>query len=75
MNTQHATPAAKSKKQTAFARALDQEVCELDTIHAGLVRHMNAWRGANDAALARAESVMARMDVMIERLEARRQRG
>ena len=75
MNTHHATPAAKSKKQIAFARALEQEAGELDNIRTGLVRHMHAWRGAHEAALARVENVMARMDVMIERLEARRAGG
>ena len=75
MNTRHATPAAKkAKTQAPFTRALEQEAGELDVLHTGLVRHLNAWRGAHDAAISRVGAVMARMDGAIERLEARQAR-
>lgn len=75
MNTQHATPAAKTKNQTTLARALEQETTELETLHTGLVRHLNAWRGAHDATIARLDTVMTRIDGVIERLEARQKRS
>jgi hypothetical protein len=71
MNTLHATPAGNTKKQTASARALEQETGELDNLHKGLVRHFNAWRAAHDATTSRASLLMERMDSVIERLETR----
>lgn len=75
MNTHHATPANKPKAQTHFTGALEQEAGELDALHAGLVRHLDAWRGAHDATILRLGAVMARMDAVLERVEARRSRG
>ncbi len=71
MTAQHATPATKAKTKATFARALEQEAGELDAMHTGLVRHLDAWRGAHDAAVSRVATVMARMDAAIDRIEAR----
>ena len=75
MNTHHATPTRKLKTQTHFTGALEQEAGELDALHAGLVRHLDAWRGAHDATVLRLGAVMARMDAVLERVEGRRAKG
>ncbi|MEQ1863800.1 MAG: hypothetical protein ABL996_04010 [Micropepsaceae bacterium] len=70
MKTQHATP-ARTKAKTTFAHALELEAVELGTLHTGLVRHLDAWRGAHEAATLRVAAVTARIDAAIERIEAR----
>lgn len=71
MKTQHTTPATKAKTKATFTHALEQEAVELGTLHAGLVRHLEAWRGAHEAATLRVAAVTARIDAAIERIEAR----
>ena len=73
MKTQHAMPATKSKikARSTFALSLEQEAGELETLHTGLVRHLDAWRGAHEAATSRVTAVTARIDAAIERIEAR----
>ena len=51
--------------------ALEQEAVELGTLHTGLVRHLEAWRGAHEAATLRVAAVTARIDAAIDRIEAR----
>jgi hypothetical protein len=71
MKTQHATPAAKAKTKTTFTQALEQEAVELGSLHTGLVRHLDAWRGAHNAATLRVAAVTARIDAAIDRIEAK----
>lgn len=72
MKTQHATPAAKAKtkNKATLAQTLEQEAVELGTLHTGLVRHLEAWRGAHEAATLRVAAVTARIDAAIDRIEA-----
>jgi hypothetical protein len=62
---------AKTKKRAqqapAFVQALDIPADELSAMHTGLVRRMNAWREAHDAAAARLDAILARTDSILER--------
>lgn len=70
MMTAHATPArTETTTQRTIAPALELETGELDALHAGLVRHLSAWRDAHEAAILRMGAVMARMDAILERVE------
>jgi hypothetical protein len=71
MNPQHATPAKSTQTQPNFARALKQEAIELDALHTGLVRRLDAWRGAHDAATSSLNTMLARIDAALERVNAR----
>lgn len=74
MNTAHATPATKSPRQKPFGQTLEQEAGELGALHTGLVRHLDAWRDAHEAAIMRLGAVMARIDAILERVERRQER-
>jgi hypothetical protein len=54
-----------------FSATLEQEAGELHALHAGLVRHLSAWRDAHETAIMRLGAVMARIDAMVERIERR----
>ena len=76
MTTAPATQSTKAITATkAIAPALAQEAGELDALHAGLVRHLAAWRDAHEAAIFRLGAVMARMDAILERVERHRNQG
>jgi len=72
MNTAQATSTSASATKRPFAKTLDREAHELDTLHTGLVRHLSVWREAHEAAILRLGAVMARMDAILERVERRR---
>jgi len=52
-----------------LATALDQEADELEAIRTGLLRHLDAWRGAHDATIQRLADIIARMDALLTRIE------
>lgn len=73
MTTAHATTSRNQKtSEGKLSVALHGEVGELEAMSAGLRRHLNAWRGANETATARIDAVMARIDAVVERIERAR---
>ena len=64
----HATP-RKNKQLPArnLSDTLKQEVGELETLHAGLRRHVAAWRDAHERASTRLNGVTARIDALLAR--------
>lgn len=50
---------------------LEQETDGLAILHRSWTRHVQAWQLAHGAAAANAESVLARMDALIAKIEAR----
>jgi hypothetical protein len=50
---------------------LQQETDGLATLHRSWTQHVQAWEMAHGAAAANAESILARMDALIAKLEAR----
>lgn len=55
-----------------FAATLDREANELEALHVGVQRHLNAWRAAHESAILRLGAVMARIDAMVDEIERRR---
>lgn len=72
MNTAHATSTNTKPASQTFSRTLEDEARELESLHEGLRRHLTAWRDANESAILRLGSVMARIDAILERVERSR---
>lgn len=66
------TQTIETKRATSsLETTLAQEAAELDALHAGLMRHMTAWRTAHDGATARLNALLERMDAFLERCDRR----
>lgn len=64
----HATPLKKKKLPARnLSSVLEQEAGELETLHAGLHRHLAAWRDAHERASTRLNNVTARIDALLAR--------
>jgi hypothetical protein len=66
MDIAHATPLEKLPARN-LCDMLKQEAGELETLHAGLRRHLTAWRDAHERASTRLNSVTARIDALLAR--------
>ncbi|MBI1211716.1 MAG: hypothetical protein GC190_09660 [Alphaproteobacteria bacterium] len=60
-----------ANEHAANTRGLYQETDGLARLHQTWTQHVAAWRLAHEAAAANAEDVLARMDALIAKLEAR----
>ena len=65
------THTASERSSSPVLDCLHQESDGLQAMHRGWTQRVAAWRLAHEAAAAKAEGLLARMDALIARLEAR----
>jgi hypothetical protein len=62
---------ANNDRSSRICASLDQETAALEAINRGFSQRVAAWRLAHETAVAHATSLLARMDTLMVKLQAR----